>query len=85
MPLCIEALKAAVVEAKSGKNVKAYATAQDLLRSAAPNEPEAVWDQAWVDRTEKSNTTTTKELDAQLKTYKNNLVKESIRVGSASD
>lgn len=84
VPLCADALKAAVIEAKSGRNVKAYVTAQELLQRVAPTQPEAKLDQAWVDKTEKENQGKTRELEAQLKTYKNNLVKESIRVSSCS-
>lgn len=81
VPLCVEALKAAVIEAKSGRNVKAYTNAQSLLQSVAPPSlPEAKLDHVWVEQMEKNNQTTTKELEVQLKTYKNNLVKESIRV-----
>lgn len=80
VPLCVDALKAAVIEAKSGRNVKAYVTAQELLERLAPAQPEAKPDQAWVDRTEKENQVKTRELENQLKGYKNNLVKESVRV-----
>jgi COP9 signalosome complex subunit 1 len=51
-----------------------------LIRAAAPNEPEAIFDQAWVDKTDKANRTETHRLEVELKGYKNNLVKESIRV-----
>ncbi len=47
---------------------------------AGPNEPEAEFDDAWVNNTGKSNRTLTHQLEAELKGYKNNLVKESIRV-----
>lgn len=80
MPLCVDALKAAIAEAKSGKDIQRYRDAWECMRIAAPDEPEAVFDQAWVTSTEKSNKVETHRLEAELKGYKNNLVKESIRV-----
>lgn len=80
-PLCIEALRAAVIEAKQGNDVKAYTTALEYLQSVVPNDREAVLDRAWVDRTTRENQATTKQLEAQLKSYKNNLIKDSIRMG----
>lgn len=80
VPLCVDALKAAVVEAKKGSDVNRYREALEYIRMAAPNEPEAAVDEAWVNATEKSNKATTRQLESELKGYKNNLVKESIRV-----
>ncbi|KAI2638275.1 26S proteasome subunit RPN7-domain-containing protein [Xylaria nigripes] len=81
IPLCLDALKAAVVEAKKGKDVQRYRDAWECIRTAGPNEPEAQFDDAWVQATEKSNKSMTYQLEAELKGYKNNLVKESIRIG----
>ena len=75
-----EALKLAVREAKQGKDVRRYLEAVTHLETIGPDEPEAVRDKAWVDRTEKQNLAETHRLEAELKGYKNNLVKESIRV-----
>ena len=82
MALCVDALKAAVTEAKSGRDVQRYREAWESLRVAAPHEPEAALDNAWIDNTEKLNKTETARLEAELKGYKNNLIKESIRVSS---
>ncbi|KAI1805790.1 26S proteasome subunit RPN7-domain-containing protein [Daldinia bambusicola] len=81
VPLCVDALKAAVAEAKRGKDVQRYRDAFECIRVAAPDEPEAKWDEAWVTATEKANKTETHRLESELKGYKNNLVKESIRIG----
>ncbi|KAI4865300.1 26S proteasome subunit RPN7-domain-containing protein [Hypoxylon rubiginosum] len=81
VPLCVDALKAAIAEAKSGKDIERYRDAWECIRIAAPNEPEAIFDQAWVTATEKANKAETHRLEAELKGYKNNLVKESIRIG----
>ncbi|KAJ6787831.1 hypothetical protein PWT90_09554 [Aphanocladium album] len=80
VPLRVEALKAAVSEAKSGTDVSHYKHAWDAIRKLAPNEPEAARDEAWIDATEKSNKAETQRLESELKGYKNNLIKESIRV-----
>lgn len=80
MPLCVDALKAAVHEAKKGKDIQRYRDAWEFIRIAAPNEPEALWDEAWVTNTDRQNKIDTHRLETELKGYKNNLVKESIRV-----
>jgi COP9 signalosome complex subunit 1 len=80
VPLCLDALKAAVIEAKKGKDIQRYREACECIRLANPNEPEAEFDEAWVNATTKSNKALTLQLEAELKGYKNNLVKESIRV-----
>lgn len=49
-----------------------------------PDEPEAKYNSVWVSETEKANRSETHHLEAELKKYKNNLVKESIRVGSSA-
>lgn len=80
MPLCVDALKAAVVEAKQGQDVQRYRDAWDCIRVAAPSEPEAVFDNEWVENTERANKAKTHDLESELKGYKMNLIKESIRV-----
>lgn len=80
VPLCIDALKAAVAEAKKGKDVHRYREAWECIRVAAPGEPEAHFDTAWAEATERSNKAETHRLEMELRGYKNNLVKESIRV-----
>mgnify|MGYP001382803499 FL=1 len=81
MPLCIYALKAAIADAKKGRDTQRYKEAVDCLQIAAPLEPEAVLDQAWISQKEAENKDITKRLLTELKGYKNNLIKESIRVG----
>lgn len=81
VPLRVEALKAAVAEAKSGSDVTRYKDAWQLLRSVAPDEPEAKRDDEWIESTELANRTETTRLETELKGYRNNLIKESIRVG----
>jgi COP9 signalosome complex subunit 1 len=80
VPLCVDALKAAIAEAKRGKDTHRYREAVECLRVAAPSEPEARFDQAWLEAQEAANKIETNRLLAELKGYKNNLIKESIRV-----
>jgi COP9 signalosome complex subunit 1 len=78
--LGVDALKAAVNEAKNGRDIKRYLEAQTHLETIGPQEPEAVRDTQWMDQQDKQNQAQTAALEKQLKEYKNNLVKESIRV-----
>lgn len=80
VPLCVEALKSAVHEAKRGRDVQRYRDAWECIRSAAPSEPEAIFDRIWAEQAEKANKAETARLETELKGYKNNLIKESIRV-----
>ncbi|KAF4332529.1 COP9 signalosome complex subunit 1 (G pathway suppressor 1) [Fusarium beomiforme] len=82
VPLCVDALKAAIAEAKRGSDVTQYIEAWSCIRVAAPDEPEAQKDQAWIDRVERENKAETTRLEAQLKQYRHNLIKESIRMGN---
>ncbi|VUC20383.1 unnamed protein product [Clonostachys rosea] len=82
VPLCVDALKAAVVEAKNGRDVGRYRAAWEYIRVAAPNEPEAKRDDAWIESTETANKAETTRLEVELKGYRNNLIKESIRMGN---
>ena len=75
-------MKAAVTEAKKTNDVLRYKEAWELIRVAAPDEPEAQRDDAWIEKTEAANKTETARLESELKGYRNNLIKESIRVGN---
>ncbi len=57
-----------------------YRDVWECLRAAAPQETEARFDYAWAEKTERVNKAETYRLEAELIGYKNNLVKESIRV-----
>lgn len=78
--LCVDALKAAVTEAKRGRDTDLYVSAIEALQQVAPDDPAAKIDKAWVESTRRSNKDETKRLEAELRGYKHNLVKESIRV-----
>ncbi|EEQ34903.1 COP9 signalosome complex subunit 1 [Microsporum canis CBS 113480] len=80
--LSVDALKMAVAEAKSGKDVKCYENAVEALSRAAPSDNEAVLDTEWINYTTKLVKADTSRLERELKGYKNNLIKESIRMGN---
>ncbi|KAG6014240.1 hypothetical protein E4U43_006773 [Claviceps pusilla] len=79
---CVDALRAAVTEAKGGSDVSCYLEAWECLRQVAPGDLEAQKDDAWIERTESENKAETTRLENELKGYKNNLIKESIRMGN---
>jgi COP9 signalosome complex subunit 1 len=79
--LASEALKAAVTEAKSSNDVQRYVNAIAALKPHLPaGDQEGILDQAWMEIKEKQNKAESNRLEAELKGYKNNLIKESIRV-----
>ncbi|KAK4196539.1 putative COP9 signalosome complex subunit 1 [Triangularia verruculosa] len=80
--LCVEALKVALAEAKRGRDIQRYREVVEYLRIAAPDDPDAVYDKKWLEKQELANREETQRLLAELKGYKNNLIKESIRMGN---
>lgn len=78
--LYFEALKAAVAEAKQGVDVQRYEAAVTMIQEVAPNDPDARPDVAWIEKTTRQVKAQTDHLELELKGYKNNLIKESIRV-----
>lgn len=79
-PLAADALNAALVEAKAGKNVTSYLDIIAYVQNSNQPNVVAVEDQAWVEKTRKATDRETERLESELKGYKNNLIKESIRV-----
>ena len=76
-----EAARLAVAEAKRRNDVVQYHDAVSLLRHiTGGGDPSSDIDTAWVERKEKQNQAETQRLELELKGYKNNLIKESIRV-----
>lgn len=79
--LAVDALKLAARDVvDNGKDVRLYQSIMDELRTIDPTDPAAVCDDQWAERTEKANKAELSRLESELKGYKNNLVKESIRV-----
>lgn len=52
----------------------------NYLAFAAPGDPDAVEDKKWIDSTTRKNKEELHRLENELKSYKNSLIKESIRV-----
>ena len=79
-PLSRQALSIAINSAKKGKDVAVYrrlvslASQLDIKDLASP-------DSSWIDRTEDANKREGTRLEQELKGYKNNLIRESIRMG----
>ncbi|KIW56155.1 hypothetical protein, variant 2 [Exophiala xenobiotica] len=73
----------AVVEAKKGADVRNYQEAVALLKRASKGKNvENLLDPVWAAQQEKKNSAETARLENELKGYKNNLIKESIRMGN---
>ncbi|ETI25908.1 hypothetical protein G647_02685 [Cladophialophora carrionii CBS 160.54] len=81
--LAEEAARLALIEAKRGNDVRNYQEAVALLKwvSAGKN-LDNLLDPLWAAQQEKKNNAETARLENELKGYKNNLIKESIRMGN---
>lgn len=63
-----------------GCNPDTYSKATTLLYEISPKDSLATPDVEWVEKRNKENKRETERLEQELKGYKNNLIKESIRV-----
>ncbi|KAI9706185.1 MAG: hypothetical protein M1820_004946 [Bogoriella megaspora] len=81
-PLSVEAFRSAVHEARNGKDVEYYLWACQRLQQVAPDDADAFIDTAWAEKRAKELKAEGDRLEAELKGYKNNLIKESIRMGN---
>ena len=81
-PLASEAFRLAVKQFRESTiDANGYVNAVERLRSVQPNIPEAQLDSAWVSETLLQNRRKTDKLELELKSYKTNLIKESVRMG----
>lgn len=71
----------AIAEAKKGKNVNLYLQLVEELSGIAPQDPAALTDTTWAEKKAQEIQREQDRLEHELKSYKNNLIKESIRVG----
>jgi len=78
--LGVDALRLALKEAKQGRNVDKYLELIWLAEQVAPQDPLTIKDQDWIESTSRQVRAETTRLENELKGYKNNLIKESIRV-----
>jgi COP9 signalosome complex subunit 1 len=79
-PLSPDALRLAVLHSKKGLNADVYLRLVEELSKMAPNDPLALSDMDWATAVTKKAKAETDRLENELKAYKNNLIKESIRV-----
>ncbi|KAI5304288.1 hypothetical protein KEM56_006659 [Ascosphaera pollenicola] len=81
--LATEALRLAVKEAKSGRDVEAYRKATEALSRVSGEEDvkTSAVDMRWIEKTTRQNELEAERLESELRGYKNNLIKESIRMG----
>lgn len=72
----------AIAETKKGKNVALYTRLVEDFSSIAPNDSAALVDTTWAEKKTREVREEHDRLEHELKSYKNNLIKESIRVSS---
>lgn len=83
-PLAVEALHLAIPAAKNGKDTQLYLNLATLLHNIDANDPLANMDMDWAEKVTRQNDQETERLEQELRGYKNNLIKESIRVSDRS-
>ena len=84
-PLSLEALHLAIPEAKKAKDPDAYLALTGLLHEIDSTDESSIPDIDWVERKKKENQRESERLEHELRGYKNNLIKESIRVRSSKE
>ena len=70
----------AIAEAKKSKNIDLYLQLAEELSGIAPQDPAAFTDTTWAEKKAQDSQREQDRLEHELKSYKNNLIKESIRV-----
>lgn len=78
--LALDAYRLAITETKKGKNVNLYLQLVEELSNIAPQDPAALTDTTWAAKKAQETQREQDRLEHELKSYKNNLIKESIRV-----
>ncbi|KAH6307433.1 hypothetical protein HBI39_099130 [Parastagonospora nodorum] len=78
----VDAYRLAIAEAKKGKNVSLYTALVEEFSNIAPDDPAALLDTAWAEKKTREIQQEQDRLEHELKSYKNNLIKESIRMGN---
>ncbi|CAK7206416.1 hypothetical protein SEUCBS139899_009208 [Sporothrix eucalyptigena] len=81
VPLYLDALKLALAEAQQSHDISRYREVWGYLKLAGVDDAELRYNKSWVESTDAANKAETKRLEREMKVYKNNLVKESIRMG----
>lgn len=76
----VDAYRLAIAEAKKGKNVELYTSLVEEFSNIAPQDAAALLDTQWAEKKTRETQQEQDRLEHELKSYKNNLIKESIRV-----
>ncbi|BFZ64426.1 hypothetical protein YB2330_005569 [Saitoella coloradoensis] len=80
--LAVDALRAAITLIKEKTlDVRRYIDAVEHLQRISPDAAEAKLDDQWIEQTSRKARSQTEKLESELKSYRNNLIKESIRMG----
>lgn len=80
--LAPDAYRLAIADAKKGKNVNLYTTLVEEYSTIAPQDTAALTDTVWAEKKTRETQLEQDRLEHELKSYKNNLIKESIRMGN---
>jgi COP9 signalosome complex subunit 1 len=80
--LSTDAFHMAIAEAKQGKDTARYLKLTEDFNEVSPNDPMAMTDMGWVEQKNREVKAEQEKLEHELKSYKNNLIKESIRMGN---
>jgi len=78
--LSADAFRLAIRQAKEGINVDLYGSLVDEFGKLLPDDPLAQKDAEWMQNQRRKAKTQTDRLEHELRQYRNNLIKESIRV-----
>lgn len=81
--LSAEAFRAAITEAKRGRNVPKFGEITQHIHKLRPDDALGKTDTEWAESKQRQVTAEADRLEHELKGYKNNLIKESIRVRTA--
>lgn len=76
----MDAYRLAISEAKQGKNIDLHRQLVDEFHQIRPQDPLAKPNLEWADKKEREVKDEGEKLEHELRSYKNNLIKESIRV-----
>lgn len=81
--LALAEIKASAAKNKGCADVNFYLTLVEAFHKLAPSDPLANIDSDWMEEVSGKSQRKTDQLEKELKAYKNNLIKESIRVGAS--
>jgi len=78
--LSADAFRLAILQAKEGTDTHLYHSIVEAFKKLLPDDPLTQLDTEWVQKQNNKIKAETNRLEYELKAYKNNLIKESIRV-----